>query len=203
MADLGRKYVCRSDLALAESTFLRCYFPLIFRFLVAQGNIVPLGTTGKCRNIRDSSEKYNLYCIYRRLNNFCLGHFQCLKKYYSNQYWRKGISYFTKSTPGMIQNKITKTSISFHKSKATLHSSNQKNLRNKTCSKILVWIKKINLPHSEIIIIYYDHSLFSCIYMNYKYYSVFLWGSHLYQPQKSIYNSCKYMRIKNGHSRFW
>ena len=60
MADLRRKYVCTSAVALVEMTFLWRSFLFLFRFLVAYGNVVLLGTTGNYRNIRNSSGKYNL-----------------------------------------------------------------------------------------------------------------------------------------------
>ena len=54
-SDLRRKYVCRSAAALVETTFLWRSSSFLFRFLVAQGNVVLLGTTEKYRNIQNSS----------------------------------------------------------------------------------------------------------------------------------------------------
>ena len=50
MADL---YGCISAVALVETTFIWVSSLFIFRFLVAQGNVVPLGITGNEQNIRN------------------------------------------------------------------------------------------------------------------------------------------------------
>ena len=55
----------------------------------------------------------------------------------------------------MVQNKISKTSISLNKSEGTLHSGNKTNPRNKNCWKIMVWLTKINLLDCTN-----DHKLF-------------------------------------------
>ena len=60
MADLRRNYIYRSALALVEATFLWRSSLLLFHFMVVWGNVVPLAMTGKYRNIRNSSVKYNL-----------------------------------------------------------------------------------------------------------------------------------------------
>ena len=55
MAELRMKYVCRSAVALVDTNCFGVPFSFLFRFLVAQGNLVPLVTTGKCWNIHNSS----------------------------------------------------------------------------------------------------------------------------------------------------
>ena len=55
MADLCMKYVCRSDLVLLERHIPLVLLFITFHFLVAYGNVVPLGTTGKCHNIQNFS----------------------------------------------------------------------------------------------------------------------------------------------------
>ena len=95
------------------------------------------------------SSHYHRHKICIKITYFCLGHFLWLPKYYSIQSWRNVLSWFTTSTPGMVQNKMPKTSIRLKKLKWTLHSSNQINPRNKTCWKILLWLTKNNLHHSE------------------------------------------------------
>ena len=47
MADLRRKFVCVSAVEMVEMTFLWSSSLFLFRFLVAQGNVVLLGTTRK------------------------------------------------------------------------------------------------------------------------------------------------------------
>ena len=54
MAELRMKYVCRSAVALVDTNCFGVPFSFLFRFLVAQGNLVPLVTTGKCWNIHNS-----------------------------------------------------------------------------------------------------------------------------------------------------
>ena len=55
MADLHRKYVCRSDVALVETNSFGVPFLFLFRFLAAKSNVVTLGMIGKYRNIWNSS----------------------------------------------------------------------------------------------------------------------------------------------------
>ena len=83
--------------------------------------------------------------ISRRPNYFFLRRLQCISEYYFTLSFKNILCKFTTSIPGMVQNKISKTSISLGKSEGDMHSGNQINLRNKTCWKILVWFTKINL----------------------------------------------------------
>ena len=107
-------------------------------------------------------------CFCRRPHSFCLGHLQCLSEYHFTQPCRKSLYYITISIYGLVQHKMSKTSISLNKSEGVIHSGNKVNSRNKTCWKILVWLTKINPHHFNMIRSSSDNYVLLWIYNNYK-----------------------------------
>ena len=91
---------------------------------------------------------------------FCLGHFQCLPKYYSNQSRRNCLSSFTTPIPVMVQNKMAKTSISFQKSKVIQGTKPAGKFWYDLLKSIFITVKIIRSSS--------DHSVLSLIYINYK-----------------------------------
>ena len=59
---VGNAYVYQLQHWQRQHSFSIHFF--LFRFLVAQGNVFPLVTTGKYQNIQNSSGKYNLAVIF-------------------------------------------------------------------------------------------------------------------------------------------
>ena len=70
----------------------------------------------------------------------------------------------------MFQKKMDKISISFNKSKGTLHLINQINTRNKTCLKFCYDLLKSIFITVKMIRSSSDHAVFSWIYKNYEYF---------------------------------
>ena len=137
-------------------------------------------------------------CIYRRTNNFYLRHIQWILEYHSTQSYRKSLSKFTTYIPGMVENKMAKTSISLNKPEGPMHSINEKNLRNKTFWNVLVWNTKTNIHHSKndqkllwqccLLMALHELQIISCLWN--------IWHTHINTEYNLLWNKrCRILTL--------